>query len=156
RGSDGIAVSIIDPTAFDEPTARALARDIPVVAYNADGGKNNARLAYIGQDLYESGLKFGARIVELVREGNGYLVIATPGQQNIQPRIDGALDAIQDSGSAVVPHVVATGASVGGERRRIEATYKRDRGLRGLFAVDGGSTQGVAEVVRAHGLHRRS
>ncbi|HZT17680.1 MAG TPA: substrate-binding domain-containing protein [Gaiellaceae bacterium] len=153
--ADGIALSIIDPTAFDGLTALALRRGIPVVAYNADGGKANRRLAYIGQDNYQSGLELGARIVGLVTTGDVYLFIATPNQQNIQPRIDGALDAIRDSGAPIRVHVVASGVDVGTERKRIEATYRAHTRLRGLFAVDAGSTQGVAEVMRAHALHGR-
>ena len=155
RGADGIAVSVIDRRAFNRPTAEALSRGIPVVSYNADGGVGNRRLAYVGQDLYQSGLKFGARIAEAVREGDVFLFIATPGQLNIQPRVDGALDAIKDSGMPIRATVVATGTGVAEERRRIEATYAAHKGLRGMFAVDGGSTQGVAETMRAHGLRRR-
>jgi simple sugar transport system substrate-binding protein len=154
EGADGIAVSIIDPAAFNKPTEQALERHIPVVSYNADGGGGNRRLAYVGQDLYQSGLKFGSRIVELVGSGDVFLFIATPGQLNIQPRIDGALDAIRDSGAAIRAHVVATGAQVEGERAKIEATYRANKQLRGMFAVDGGSTQGVAQVMRKYDLHR--
>ena len=152
---DGIAVSIIDPNAFDGPTALALRKGIPVVAYNADGGKANKRLAYIGQDNYQSGLELGARIVGLVESGDVYLFIATPGQQNIQPRVDGALDAIRDSGRPIRVHVVASGVDVGEERKKIEATYQAHKKLRGLFAVDAGSTAGVAAVMREHALHAR-
>ena len=152
---DGIAVSIIDPNAFDGPTALALRKGIPVVAYNADGGKANKRLAYIGQDNYQSGLELGARIVGLVESGDVYLFIATPGQQNIQPRVDGALDAIRDSGRPIRVHVVASGVDVGEERKKIEATYQAHKKLRGLFAVDAGSTEGVAAVMREHALHAR-
>jgi simple sugar transport system substrate-binding protein len=133
----------------------ALSRGIPVVSYNADGGIGNRRLAYIGQDLYQSGLKFGARVAELVKEGDVFLFIATPGQLNIQPRIDGALDAIKDSGLPIRASVVATGTGVTEERRRIEATYAAHRKLRGMFAVDGGSTLGVAQVMQKHGLRKR-
>jgi len=154
-GVDGIAVSIIDPDAFDGPTALALRKGIPVVAYNADGGKANKRLAYIGQDNYQSGLELGARIVSLVESGDVYIFIATPGQQNIQPRIDGALDAIRDSGRPLRVHVVASGVDVGEERTKIEATYQAHKNLRGLFAVDAGSTAGVAAVMREHRLHAR-
>jgi ABC-type sugar transport system, periplasmic component len=155
EGVDGIAVSIIDPVAFNSPTEKALERGIPVISYNADGGRGNRRLAYVGQDLYQSGLKFGSRIVELVGGGDVFLFIATPGQLNIQPRVDGALDAIRDSGKAIRVHVVATGADVAGEREKIEATYLAHRNLRGMFAVDGGSTQSVAGVMQRHGLHRK-
>ncbi len=149
----GIAVSIIDPTAFDEPTALALSHGIPVVSYNADGGKANTRLAYIGQDNYQSGLELGARVATLIPSGDVYLFIATPNQLNIQPRIDGALDAIRDSGRPLKVHVVASGVDVGQEHKVIEATYLAHKNLRGLFAVDAGSTAGIAAVMRVHRLH---
>ena len=152
---DGIAVSIIDPAAFNAPTALALKHGIPVISYNADGGKGNSRLAYIGQDNYQSGLELGSRLVTLVRSGDVYLFIATPGQENIQPRIDGALDAIRDSGRPIKAHVVNSGVDVANERTKIEATYKAHPDLRGLFAVDAGSTAGVAEVMRKYGLSKR-
>jgi len=153
--ADGIAVSIIDPTAFNGPTALALRRGIPVIAYNADGGKSNGRLAYVGQDNYQSGLEMGARIVSLVSSGEVCLFIATPNQANIQPRIDGALDAFRDAGKPIKVHVVNTGVDVAGERKKIEATYLAKKGLRGMFAVDAGSTAGVAAVMRAHRLHAK-
>ena len=155
KRASGIAVSLIDPDAFNGPTALALRRGIPVVSYNADGGKANARLAYIGQDNYQSGLELGARIVSLVSGGEVCLFIATPGQENIQPRIDGALDAIRDSGKRIDVQVVASGVDVAHEKTKIEETYRTRPILRGLFAVDAGSTAGVAAVMREHGLHAR-
>ena len=150
---DGIAVSVIDPESFNAPTERALEHGIPVIAYNADGGRNNKRLSYVGQDLYQAGLQFGARVAELVQAGDVFFFIATPGQLNIQPRIDGALDALRDSGKPIEAHVVGTGALVGDELRRIEQTYRAHKRLRGMFAVDAGSTAGVAAVMRRHALH---
>ena len=41
------------------------------------------------------------------------------------------------------------------ERARIEATYLAHKKLRGMFAVDGGSTQGVADVMGKHRLRSR-
>lgn len=152
---DGIAVSIIDPTAFNGATRLALAHGIPVMSYNADGGKQNKRLAYIGQDNYESGLELGSRLARICSRGDVYLFIATPGQANIQPRIDGALDAVRDSGKPIRAHVVSSGVDVGHERKKIEATYLAHKDLRGLFAVDAGSTAGVAEVMRKYRLRKR-
>jgi simple sugar transport system substrate-binding protein len=151
-GADGIAVSLIDPTAFNGATRLALSHGIPVVSYNADGGKQNKRLAYVGQDNYQSGLELGARVAGLCSSGDVYLFIATPGQENIQPRIDGALDALRDAGRPIRTHVVSSGVDVGHERRKIEATYLANKKLKGLFAVDAGSTAGVAEVMRKYKL----
>src|SRR5438132_9200488 len=60
-GVDGIAVSLVDPTAFNDPVEKALAAGIPVVGYNADT-KTNKRLCYVGQDLFFSGKALGQRI----------------------------------------------------------------------------------------------
>src|SRR3954454_11418344 len=94
---DGIAVALVDLKAFNGPIKKALDAGIPVVGYNADA-PDSGRLAYIGQDLFVSGQEMGKHIIDLVGSGDVALFIATPGQLNIQPRIDGALDTIKKSG----------------------------------------------------------
>jgi simple sugar transport system substrate-binding protein len=152
--ADGIAVCIIDPTAFDDPVKRALAAGIPVVAYNADAptGSKNQRLAYIGQDLFQSGVQMGKRIVDTVKSGDVAGFIATPGSLNIQPRIDGAKQAIQQSGAAINFSETATGAEVNQELSTIEAYYLGHKNLKGMFAVDAGSTQGVGQIMQKYNL----
>ncbi len=155
--ADGIAVSIVDPQAFNDPIQEALDKGIPVVSYNADGkgGDTNPALAYIGQDLFDSGVEMGKRIVDLVKEGPVALFIATPGQLNIQPRIDGAKQAIEDSGAPIEYEQIATGAEVPEELSRIDSYYQGHKDVKGMFAVDAGSTQGVAQVMQKYGLHEK-
>jgi simple sugar transport system substrate-binding protein len=155
--ADGIAVSVVDPEAFNDPIQNALDQDIPVIAYNAngEGPGTNPALAYVGQDLFQSGVEMGNRIVDLVGEGLVALFIATPGQLNIQPRIDGARQAIEDSGANIEIQQVATGAELPEERSRIEAWYNGHKDVAGMFAVDAGSTQGVAQVMEQFGLHEQ-
>jgi simple sugar transport system substrate-binding protein len=152
--ADGIAVAVVDPEAFNDPIQNAIDQGIPVIAYNANGkgpGTNPA-LAYVGQDLFQSGVEMGKRIVEIVGEGLVALFIATPGQLNIQPRIDGAKQAIEDSGANIEINQVTTGAELPEERSRIEAWYNGHKDVAGMFAVDAGSTQGVAQVMEQFGL----
>src|SRR5215210_2163042 len=155
--ADGIAVSIIDPQAFNAPIQRALDKGIPVIAYNANGkeGQDNPSLAYVGQDLFLSGVEMGKRMVDLVGEGPVALFIATPGSLNIQPRIDGAIQAIKDSGANIEYSEIATGAEVTDELNRIDAYYQGHKDVKGMFAVDAGSTQGVAQVMQKYGLHEK-
>jgi simple sugar transport system substrate-binding protein len=145
-----IAVPIVDPRAFDAPVQRALDAGIPVFAYNADApaGSGNKRLAYIGQDLYQSGYRMGERIASMVDSGLVGLFIATPGQLNIQPRLDGAVAAIKKSGKKIDTQQIATGATVNEELSKIKAFYLGHQDLKGMFAVDAGSTQGVGEVMQ--------
>lgn len=145
-GADGIGVALVDLEAFNGPTDDAMGQGIPVLSYNADAP--NSRLAYVGQDLYGSGFEMGMRIVDLVGSGKVGLFIATPGQLNIQPRIDGALDAIAESGADIEALDIATGATLEEELSTIEAWYLGNQDATGMFAVDAGSTQAVGQVVR--------
>jgi simple sugar transport system substrate-binding protein len=149
-GVDGIAISLVDETAFNAPVKSALAAGIPVVAYNADA-KSNERLAYIGQDLKKSGEEMGEHIAELVPSGDVAMFIATPGQLNIQPRIDGALKTLKAHPS-ITPHTIATGAAEAGELTVIDSYITGHPTTKGMFAVDAGSTKGVAQALQKHGL----
>src|SRR5690606_40864173 len=74
-------------------------------------------------DLFTSGMELGRRIAELVDEGPVVGFIATPGQLNIQPRIDGARQAIKESGKNIQFDQIATGAQLPEELSRIDAYY---------------------------------
>jgi simple sugar transport system substrate-binding protein len=147
---DGIAISLVSLTAFNSPVQKALAAKIPVLAYNADAA-GNARLAYIGQDLFVSGQEMGQHIASLVPSGDIALFIATPGALNIQPRINGALATLK-SHPAIKSHVVATGAALPQEESTIESYITSHPTYKGFFAVDGGSTQSIGQSIQKHGL----
>jgi simple sugar transport system substrate-binding protein len=151
-GAAGIAIALVDRTAFNGPTDKALGKKIPVVGYNADAAGNN-RLAYIGQDLFVSGQQMGEHILSLVPSGDVALFIATPGSLNIQPRIDGAQDTLKKKGAGkVTSHVIATGAAVPKELSTIDAYWQGHSSTKGMFAVDAGSTQGVAQTIQKYKL----
>ena len=155
--ADGIAVPIVDPKAFNEPVERALNAGIPVIAYNADAppGSGNKRLAYVGQDLYQSGYQMGERITGMVDSGMVAIFIATPGQLNIQPRMDGAIAAIKKSGKQIDVQSIASGPTVNEELSRIQSFYLGHQDVKGMFAVDAGSTQGVGEVMQKNDLVKK-
>src|SRR5215211_8855284 len=145
--ADGIALAVVDKDAFNEPVNKALAAGIPVVSYNADGAKDDPgtnRLAYIGQGLYDSGFQLGQRaIASGLESGEVVGFIATPGAVNIQPRIDGASDAIKQSGKSLKFTSVGTNADVTKGLSIIDAYAQGHPDLAGMLAVDAGSTQAV-------------
>ena len=149
-GADGIAIALVDNKAFNAPTDSALKAAIPVVGYNADA-LGNSRLAYIGQDLFASGQEMGNRIVDLVGSGPVAIFIATPGSTNLQPRIDGALSVLK-SNPSIKTCTVATGAAVPAELSTIDSYVTGHTDVKGLFAVDAGSTQSVAQTMQKHSL----
>jgi simple sugar transport system substrate-binding protein len=153
--ADGIALAVVDKAAFRAPVDKALDAGIPVVSFNADGARDDPgtnRLAYIGQGLYESGYELGRRALTQVASGDVAAFIATPGQLNIQPRIDGAQQAFKDSGKPVTCTAVATNADITQGLSIIDAYVQGHQNLAGLLAVDAGSTQSVGQTVAKYKL----
>jgi simple sugar transport system substrate-binding protein len=149
-GVDGIATTLISPTAFNKPVANAIKAGIPTVAYNADA-VGNARLAYIGQDLYVSGQQVGQHIKALIPGGGDIVVfIATPGSSNLQPRLDGIQAELK--GSNITVHTTATGAAQSQEVSTVQSFVSSHPTYKGFFAVDGGSTEAVASAIKKNGL----
>jgi simple sugar transport system substrate-binding protein len=156
--ADGLALAVVDKTAFNAPVNQALDAGIPVVSYNADGARDDPgtnRLAYVGQGLYESGYALGQRALTQVQSGEVVGFIATPGQLNIQPRIDGAQQAFRDAGSAIKFTPVATNADVTKGLSIIDAYAVGHPNLAGMLAVDAGSTQSVGQVVKKYAMRNK-
>lgn len=154
--ADGIAVSVVDTKAFKDPVGKALDAGIPVVSYNADGAVGNPgsdRLAYVGQDLFVSGQQVGTKLAGLMK-GPADVVgfIATPGALNIQPRIDGAKDALQKSGKLKSFKAVTTGAETPQEISTIDAYVQAHTDITAYLSVDGGSTEGLGDAITKHNL----
>jgi simple sugar transport system substrate-binding protein len=155
--ANGIAIAVVSSTAFTAPVKNAMNDGIPVVSYNADGNVGDPgtnRLAYIGQDLFLSGQALGERIVAGMPSGGDAVgFIATPGTANIQPRIDGAKQAIKASGKNINFTSVASGAALSQENTTINSYVLAHKStLKGIFAVDAGSTQTVGQIIKKYSL----
>ena len=153
-GADGIAIALVDAKAFNAADRRGAEGEDPGRLATTPTRLQNARLSYIGQDLFVSGQEMGKHIAELVPSGDVALFIATPGQANIQPRIDGAKDTLK-SHSGIKSHVITTGAAVPAELSVIDSYATAHPDTKGYFAVDAGSTQGLAQTIQKHNLRNK-
>ena len=148
---DGIAVALTDNNAFVDLTKRALGAGIPVIAYNASAA-GNYPLTYVGQDLYLSGFRMGQRIAQKITSGDILVGIAQPGGNNVQPRLDGITDALKQAAPGVRVQSVNTGAEQAGELNAMTAAYTGNSGVKGIYAVDAGSTAACAKLIGDRGL----
>jgi simple sugar transport system substrate-binding protein len=153
-GADGIAIALTDNNAFKDGCKRAFAKGIPVIAYNATAAGNYA-LCYVGQDLFRSGYLMGQRIVSEVKSGDVLVGISQPGGNNVQPRLDGINKAISDAGARITVRSVNSGAAQAGELNAMEAAYAGHRSVKGVYAVDAGTTAGIAQMIEKQNLKGR-
>jgi simple sugar transport system substrate-binding protein len=152
---DGIAVCLVDPKAFDAPTAAATAAGIPVIAFNADVpvGSPNKRLSYVGQPLYQSGYNSALKWLQLVPKGGHVMLsIGVPGSLNTQPRLDGYIQAIKDAKTGVTYDVVNTGPDPATEISRVESYYLSHKDITGMFGTGGSDTYACGFIANKYGL----
>jgi simple sugar transport system substrate-binding protein len=149
---DGIAVCLVDAKAFNKPTEDALSVGIPVIGYNADT-TGNARLSYVGQSLYQSGYNIAQKWLPMVKKGGKVMLsIATPGSLNLQPRLDGYIQAIKDAGNPVKYETVESGVDQATEESRIESYYLANKDLVGMFGTGATDTLAVGKISKKYGL----
>lgn len=153
---DGIACCMVDPTAFNKVTDRALAQGIPVTAYNAEApvGAGNNAMSYIGQDLFDAGVAVANRILTYVKKGD--LVggmISVPGSLNEQPRMDGAASVFKPAGIDFVQ--VGVGATEGPALASIEAWYQGHQDVKFMFSSGGSNGVAVATAIQKLGLAKK-
>jgi simple sugar transport system substrate-binding protein len=150
---NGIGCCIVDPTAFNGVTDRALRQGIPVVAFNAEApvGKGNNAMSYIGQDLFQAGVAVATRILRYVKKGD--LVggmISVPGSLNEQPRMDGAASVFKQAGVDFIQ--VGVGATEGPALASIEAWYQGHQDVKFMFSSGGSNGVAVATAIKKLGL----
>ncbi|MQA11763.1 MAG: substrate-binding domain-containing protein [Pseudonocardiaceae bacterium] len=150
-GADGIAIALTDSNAFVAPTKRALGKGIPVIAYNATAA-DNYPLTYVGQDLYLSGFMMGQRIAKQITSGQILVGISQPGGNNVQPRLDGIVDALKQDAPGVRVRSINTGAEQAAELNAMTAAYDGNQNAKGIYAVDAGSTAAIAQLLGSRGL----
>jgi len=153
---DGIACCMVDPTAFNAVTNRALGAGIPVTAYNAEApvGAGNNAMCYIGQDLFDAGVAVAKRILTYVKKGD--LVggmISVPGSLNEQPRMDGAASVFKPAGIDFVQ--VGVGATEGPALASIEAWYQGHQDVKFMFSSGGSNGVAVATAIQKLGLAKK-
>ena len=156
--SPGIATTVTDANAFVSPINSALQQGIPVVTYNANGSSANPTngLAYIGQELLVSGQEVGKRLGSLLKSGDTVVgIIAQPGSLNIQPRLDGAAQALTQMGMNVMfgNKGFNAGASSTQESQSVpQFLQSHGSQIQGVFAVDGGDTALLGKTLAKYNL----
>jgi simple sugar transport system substrate-binding protein len=152
--ADGIAVSLLDDSRFAPEVARAARMGIPLVAFNVGASAGGRRYAYVGEDPHMSGVNVGAEIARLAAPGT--VVLFAPDQSHwAERRLKGMFAGLAGAKKAPAATVVRVAGDARKQQGAVEAAYKRQPGIRGLFAVEGAGTLAIARAISRLGLRKR-
>lgn len=150
REYDGIAVSIIDPEAFDQAIQEATGRGIPVVAFNVDDyGTPNARLSAVNQNLYQAGRRAGEAAAPFIADGETVLVTEhSRGISALDDRRRGIEDALQRKKPAWT--LAITGTTAEAAEEVVTGTLRAHPRIRTILCTGLADTEGAGLAVERH------
>jgi len=151
-GIDGIAISSASTDALAPIIDRALADGIPVVTYNTDNPASS-RLAFVGQDLVQSGREAGKLMCDVLG-GEGQILITTldaAAQWSID-REAGAREALAECPGVEVLSTVNTGTEPQQIYSSIENAMLANPTATGILSLECCSTPAAGEYVKRNGL----
>lgn len=153
--ADGIAVSVVDGAAL-APAAEAASRArIPLVAFNVDSGSTGRRYAYVGENPRASGVNVGVEIARLASTGTVIVFAPKDAKTWTDRRLQGVLTGLAAARRAPAVTVLRLSGDVNQQQAAIEKAYSRQRGIRGLFAVDGTGTLAAGRAISHLGLRAK-
>jgi simple sugar transport system substrate-binding protein len=153
---DGIALNIIDATAFDEVIAEAIEKGVPVIAFNVDaqGAKGPAdakasrprRLSAVCQDFLKSGRTLGEKASEVIPKGSKVLItLHDRGISALDQRAAGIQEVLQREG--IPAKVICSTNEPQKAVELIAAELKADPEIRCVLGTGQTDTQAAGTVL---------
>ena len=151
RGYDGIALSIIDPAAFDQAVQDAAARGVPLVAFNVDDHATpNARLSAVCQNLYQAGQSLGRRVADEISPSSRILVtMHSDGISALEDRRRGIQEAL--AGRPMNWKTLVTGTDPRVAADRIVKALRDDTDIKAVLCTGQADTEGAGLAVERLG-----
>ncbi|MBX3084555.1 MAG: substrate-binding domain-containing protein [Anaerolineae bacterium] len=151
-GVDGLAISSVSTDALAPVINKALDAGIPVVTFNTDNPASK-RLAFVGQDLVESGRTAGQLMGEVLG-GKGVVIITTldaAAQWSID-RETGAREALAKFPDITVKATINTGTEPQQIYSAIENAMLANADVTGILSLECCSTPSAGEYVKRNNL----
>jgi simple sugar transport system substrate-binding protein len=102
QGVDGIVTVVVNDDLYDAAIQKAIDKGIPVITANVDdskGAAGNARLAFVGQDLFQAGYVLAQKLSQNFPKDaptHVLLGLSRPGESWAEARIGGAKKFLEE------------------------------------------------------------
>jgi ribose transport system substrate-binding protein len=156
QGVDGIALNPLDSEALQPSIDKAVAAGIPVICFESDA-PGSRRLAYIGADNREAGIRMGQLLAELLK-GKGMVLVESgmPDMSSLQQRMEGLLHYLNRETDIQVLDVRYNEGNEEQAVTDLEQMIDRHPHFDALVSLDSISNSSSILVWKAKGLNRHA
>lgn len=148
---DGIAISPNVPDSVIDVIAKARAKGIPVICFDADS-PDSERLCYVGTFNEQAGYEAGMLLRKYLPGGGKVLAVSGgAGALNLNQRVDGFKRALKDTNIELAP-ILYCNDDMNRATQLIEAYVAANPDLKGIFGVGLWSAIPAAHIRRDQNL----
>jgi simple sugar transport system substrate-binding protein len=146
-GYDGIALSIIDPKAFDAVIKEARQRGVPVVAFNVDdNATSNARLSGISQRFVAAGGALATRVAaDIPQDAHVLGLLHDRGISALDERLQGIQESLKKKNLRWT--VIVTGVDAAKADKAIADALRQDPEIRAVFGTGQADTEAAGRMI---------
>jgi len=137
---NGIAVTIVSPTAFGSALKQAMAAGIPVVAYNSIPHNNNPSVnpfdAYVGETNYSAGVEDAQRAASQFSLSSGDTVVVVdhePTNISLTSRLNGIESVLKPMGVNV--QVINTSDNISSGISLVSSYFATHKNVKAIFCL---------------------
>ena len=144
----GIMLSATKPELFTTAINGAIAQGIPVICIDADV-PGSRRILFVGTDNFRAGMESGRRMGEILHGQGRIVVIAIPGQLNLDERERGVNEALKKYPGVTIVQTIDDRGDPRIANDQISALLQAKAKFDGIICLEASGGSGAAEA-----LHR--
>jgi ribose transport system substrate-binding protein len=144
----GILVSAFRADLFKSAIDGAIAQGIPVICADSDA-PDSRRVLFIGTDNFRAGGESARRMGELLKGQGNVVVIAIPGQPNIDERVRGVTEALKKYPGIKITATLDDKGDLHSAYDQIADMVQKKQKVDGIITLEASGGEGAADA-----LHR--
>lgn len=143
---------IIMPGFYEEQMQEIVNANIPIITFNVDIKAKNKRIAFVGQNSYESG-KIAAKVMieQVGTKGNVVIVTADMKHDVMELRKKGVIEVIEKNKKFNITDILEIPFDNEKAYLIIKEYLKKNNNISGIINVAGG-IDGLASAIKEHGI----
>lgn len=146
----GICLSAARPEIFQSVIDQAVAQGIPVICVDADV-PDSKRVMYVGTDNVKAGKESLRQMAVLIHDHGNIAVITIPGQRNLDDRLAGAVDALQNFPEIKITKILDDKGDVKTASDIVADLIQKKEEVDGVICLEASGGSGTAEALhRSH------